>query len=473
MENAENVKITEDGKKQKLELNELHDSMSMHHIEEILCKMPATDYRTYFECDSNETVGKAKSTERKNISAAKVTEFKTNIKYNIKHAINNHLQQNYQALSQTEMHEFREVLQEFLFPKVTYDISIDFRENNRNTEQEFYEHMKVRVPTILSRLFHHLKYVNSIPSSPVDTQSNSSDRLELPEILTKTLSLDEIPSYESDSNAVLMAIVTDLLLPRLKFIMFPCTIKGLRSVRTWKGLNIRFINYAIALVIYGRYLRHPEFPSDLKNESFPPPWFMVAKFFYQFGLPGYAAGKGSLKEEKSKKGLEENIGNTHTQTESVQNADAQEHVLQLEVSPVPKELCELIVSEYKQLHLMMLGLGQVQFHNVKNPPHEKDDSFKLEHLNCVVELDCKRPPRFTDLTDFIYKYREAFKSGKFDEYPFVSKGKVEIEILKNIARNGLHYNEIALLETVFKADPFKRLKRRKEEGTDRPLPKAK
>lgn len=174
MENAENVKITEDGKKQKLELNELHDSMSMHHIEEILCKMPATDYRTYFECDSNETgtcnkvifiqshqdlnillcviVGKAKSTERKNISAAKVTEFKTNIKYNIKHAINNHLQQNYQALSQTEMHEFREVLQEFLFPKVTYDISIDFRENNRNTEQEFYEHMKVRVPTILSRV---------------------------------------------------------------------------------------------------------------------------------------------------------------------------------------------------------------------------------------------------------------------------------------------------------------------------------
>ncbi|GFH56945.1 predicted protein [Chaetoceros tenuissimus] len=456
---------------------DLVDSSNLtEQIEQTFCNMSATDLRSYFGYAPKENVGKAKSATRKKKVAGFMEEFKANIKYNIDAAINTHMEKLKNIMStadlkstEIELTQLQSEMYDSLSPHINNLIFTEFIQNKLKSESEFYKFMEKRVPILLSPYFAShvplIRHFASLKSNALctDTEVSHVGKMEIPQILTKTLSLNEIPSYESDSDKDLMAIVMKLLLPRLEFIMFPCTVKELRSVRNWKGLNIRFINYAIALVIYGRYLEHPEFPSDLKHETFPPPWFVVTKFFYQFGLPGYASGKGSLKEEKSSnKGLEENTGNTHTQTESVQNADAQEHISQLEVSPVPKELCERIVSEYKQLHLMLLTYGQVQFHSVKNPPHKKDDSFKLEHLDCVVRLDCKRPPRFTDLTDFIYKYREAFKSGKYDEYSFMSKSRVDIEILKNIAKNGLHYNEIAILETVFKADPHSRRPRNKE-----------
>ena len=95
-----------------------------------------------------------------------------------------------------------------------------------------------------------------------------------------------------------------------------------------------------------------------------------------------------------------------------------------------------------------------------------ESSYKLVPFNCTVTSNTKRPPLFNDPTDWVYRYRHQHQIGSYDEFPFTNKDPVqpqEFDYLKSIAEDGLHYKEIAIMETVLKSDIHNK----------RPLPQGK
>lgn len=103
-------------------------------------------------------------------------------------------------------------------------------------------------------------------------------------------------------------------------------------------------------------------------------------------------------------------------------------------------------------------------------------TYKLEPMNCLVTKDTKRPPLFNDLTDWVYKYRRHYHIGSFYEFLLITpdtSSPIDLDDLKAIAEDGLHYKEVAMMETVFKAGIHNNHPPSKEKKIDRKLSIAK
>lgn len=296
-------------------------------------------------------------------------------------------------------------------------------------------------------------------------------RLELPEELTKPLNLTSIPKFDIESSDSRFQNTVNLLISILEPIMIPFTIPDLRFVRVWRGINVRIMNYAITLVIYGRYFDHPDFPTSLKLSTdsglfFPPPHWIVIDFFKSARLPYNCSGKTDSNVDKCDDGL---------------------------TIVMKKNLREAIQTDYENLHHFVLGAlsgvwnviagkkkaqeRRTTDKSTNNSSTSKKNSakkaskkkvskenisqnssslqYKLEPMNCIVTSETKRPPLFNDLQDWVYKYRYRHTVGVYDEYPFVNRKPnqpLDVEYYKSLAEDGLHCKEVAIMETVLRSD---------------------